>query len=107
MRKSSGILDFIAQTFLYGALFGAVISKGKISTNPLIWILYGIGGWVVVIIFLVLVNLVWKSFSSIRKKIHEAKVAKEPCPHGVIGGKTQIKMILGGRTQLKCAQCNQ
>jgi restriction system protein len=43
----------------------------------------------------------------IRKKIQETKAAKEPCPHGVVGGKIRLKHLLGGGSQLKCGQCNQ
>jgi hypothetical protein len=76
MKKSFGISDFIGQTLLYGVLFGAVISKGKMSTNPLVWIFYGIGGWAVALTFIAFIRLIWKSVGSIRKRINEAKAAR-------------------------------
>ena len=107
MRKSSDkSTDILAGIILYGAIFAVCVSK--ISSNPFILILsFGVGGLVITLILAFLNIFASNVFVSIRQKIRNAKAAKEPCPHGVVGGRTQLKRVLGSETQLKCLQCNQ
>ncbi|MEJ0091137.1 MAG: hypothetical protein WDM80_15510 [Limisphaerales bacterium] len=110
MGKSPNKLsEIIAHTIVFAAFFGVVfcsVTGKKISSNPFVWVGYGIGGWVITFVFLGLMSLIRKTVSSIRQKISETKAAKEPCPHSVVGGRTRLKHMLGGGSHLKCGQCN-
>src|ERR1700734_3272752 len=101
-----GLSDILTATFWSALIFAWVFSfatGSKISSNPFVWILYVIGGWLTIFVIWYLRHLI----ISIRNKIREVKAAKEPCPHGVVGGRTRLKNVLGGKVQLKCARCNQ
>jgi restriction system protein len=104
--QNLNLSDILLVTFWSALIFAwafSFISGSKISSNPLVWIFYILGGWLMMLAIWYLRHLI----SLIRNKIHEAKVAREPCSHGVVGGKTKFKNVLGGRTHLKCVQCNQ
>jgi len=111
------MLDNILTATVWSALIFAwalsFATGSKISSNPFVWILYVIGGWLTIFVIWYLRHLV----VLIRNKIHEVKVAKEPCPHGVVGGKTRMESVLAKQTptrglfaglyHLKCPHCNQ
>ncbi len=93
--------DILMAAFWGSFIFGWVGSK--IFSNPHGWIFCIVGGWGL----LFAIRYLWYLKGLIGEKMREAKVAKEPCPHGVVGGRTRTKQMLIGESHfLKCAQCN-
>jgi restriction system protein len=93
--------DILTAAFWGTLIFGWVGSK--ISSNPLVCIFCIIFGWVMIFS----IRYLWRLKKFIGNKIRDAKAAKELCTHGVVGGRIRLKHLLGGGSQLKCAECNQ
>jgi Restriction endonuclease/Topoisomerase DNA binding C4 zinc finger len=100
-RKKFNFSDFLTVAF-WGTFIFAWLGS-KISSKPYAWLFYVIIGWVMIFTL----GYLWRLKNLIGNKIHETKAAKERCPHGVVGGRIRLKNMLGGGSQLKCAQCNQ
>lgn len=99
MKSSRRITDTIANLILFGLiLFGVYHAYGITGIEVALLVLFGFVG---------VVSLIVGAVSLIRKKVNEIKTSKELCPHGVAGGKIRLKNMLGGGSQLRCAQCNQ
>jgi hypothetical protein len=105
-RKKLNLSDVLTVSFyitlLFVWVFGAFTGR-EILSRPLGFFLYWIGG----IVLVLAIRKLWHLKDFIANKIRESKAAKEPCPHGVVGGRTRLKHLLGGGSELKCAQCNQ
>jgi len=105
-RKKLNLSDLLTVSFYITLLFVAVFAAfthREIASKPLGFLLYWAGG----IVLVLTIRYLWHLKDFINYKIRESKAAKEPCPHGVAGGKIRLKNLLGGGSQLKCAQCNQ
>jgi restriction system protein len=99
MKSSRGTTQIIANLIVFGMLYWGIFGHyGITGVGIALLILFGL---------VALLFLTARVVGPIRKKIQESKAAKELCPHGVVGGKIRLKNVLGGGSQLKCAQCNQ